>query len=459
MSRIDNFQLSTFAVFINIKSMETNIRIFTERHLLRNPSLTVLMKLSVDGHLDELRFKNTLLKLRSVHPLLYSSICMNNEGEAFYQENTVHQLELHFIKSEHSNQWLEIAESENKKPFNCETGPLIRFFVFYTEIGFDILAVCHHLLGDGNAIARLLRDVVFVYAGNNLPLKEQQLISKQSDFPQKAKLSFPVKLLLRSLNSKWSKGKQQRFGEAEYWEMFNKYHQLTDIALSYSTINKVDMNALYNACKIHGITINDAIVTAFIGAMQETFINNKKMVVGIPIDIRRQLSFSADSSLGNFASAITIAYKYDPKKDFWQNAILIKKKIKSKMDSTRAQWLILNAYASMNPLLIDAMYFAAYGECDDKTAKKVASMFSIDKPSSTAISNLGRLNFDTQIGSYSIRDLVFFAPKAPGSYIVLGIATLNDTMQIGFSFDRKIISSVIVNNLKSNMLALLLKPE
>lgn len=316
MSRIDNFQFSTFVVFINIKSMETNIRIFTERHLLRNPSLTVLMKLSVDGHLDELRFKKTLLKLRSVHPLLYSSICMNNEGEAFYQENTVHQLELHFIKSEHSNQWLEIAESENKKPFNCETGPLIRFFVFYTEIGFDILAVCHHLLGDGNAIARLLRDVVFVYAGNNLPLKEQQLISKQSDFPQKAKLSFPVKLLLRSLNSKWSKGKQQRFGEAEYREMFNKYHQSTDIALSSSTINKVDMNALYNACKIHGITINDAIVTAFIGAMQETIINNKKMVVGIPIDIRKQLSFSADGSLGNFASAITIAYKYNPKKTF-----------------------------------------------------------------------------------------------------------------------------------------------
>lgn len=113
----------------------------------------------------------------------------------------------------------------------------------------------------------------------------------------------------------------------------------------------------------------------------------------------------------------------------------------------------------MNPLLIDAMYFATYGECDDKTAKKLASIFSIDNPSSTAISNLGRLNFNTQVGSYGIRDLVFFAPKAPGSYIVLGIATLDDTMQIGFSFDRKIISSEIVNNLKSNMLALLLRPK
>ena len=129
------------------------------------------------------------------------------------------------------------------------------------------------------------------------------------------------------------------------------------------------------------------------------------------------------------------------------------------MDSTRAQWLILNAYASMNPLLIDAMYFATYGECDDKTAKKLASIFSIDNPSSTAISNLGRLNFNTQVGSYGIRDLVFFAPKAPGSYIVLGIATLDDTMQIGYSYDRKIISSEIVNDLKSNMLALLLRPK
>ena len=215
----------------------------------RNPSITILMKLSVDGQFDELRFKNTLFKLRSVHPLLYSSIGMNNDGEAFYQENTVQQLEFHFMKSEYPDQWLEIAESENKKPFNCETGPLIRFFVFYTEIDFDILVVCQHLLGDGNSIARLLRDVVYVYAKDDLPFIKQQLISNQSDFPHKAKLFWPVKWFLRALNSKWSKGKQQRFGEAEYRDMFHKYHQLTDIALSYSTINKVEMNHLYNACK------------------------------------------------------------------------------------------------------------------------------------------------------------------------------------------------------------------
>ncbi|MCD7900257.1 MAG: hypothetical protein LUH22_10410 [Bacteroides sp.] len=252
----------------------------------------------------------------------------------------------------------------------------------------------------------------------------------------------------------WNKGKQPRFGEAEFQDMFNKYHQLTDIGLSYSTINKVEMNELHNACKAHNITINDAIVTAFISAMQGKNLNNKKMVVGIPIDIRKQVLFSADKCLGNFATAITIAYKYDYKKDFWQNAILVKKEIKSKLESTKAQWLLLNTYASMNPLLIDAMYFAAYGECQDKAAKKAASILSIDKPSSTAISNLGHLNFNCQIGSYCMRDFVFFPPKAPGSYIVLGVATLNDTMQIGYSYDRKIIFSEDVEDIKCKMLNL-----
>lgn len=98
----------------------------------------------------------------------------------------------------------------------------------------------------------------------------------------------------------------------------------------------------------------------------------------------------------------------------------------------------------MKPLLVDAMYFAAYGRCDDKAAVMAAKMLSIDKPSSTAVSNLGRLSFDCQIGSCRIQDLVFFAPKAPVSYAVLGIATLGDAMQIGFSYDRKIISSDIM---------------
>ncbi|MCD7900258.1 MAG: condensation domain-containing protein [Bacteroides sp.] len=165
--------------------MKTNLRLYTERPHLRNPSLTVLMKLSVDGEFEKARFEKALLTLKKVHPLFYSSISINNDGEAFYQENAVQQLELYCIKRARQDQWLEVAESENKKPFNCEKGPLIRFFVFYGERDFDILVAVQHLLGDGNAIARLLWDVVYVYAGNNLPVREQKLISGKSVFRRK----------------------------------------------------------------------------------------------------------------------------------------------------------------------------------------------------------------------------------------------------------------------------------
>ena len=110
----------------------------------------------------------------------------------------------------------------------------------------------------------------------------------------------------------------------------------------------------------------------------------------------------------------------------------------------------------MDPLLIDAMYFAAYGKCKDKAARKAAATLGLnDYPSTTAVSNLGRLGFDSQIGSYHIRDMVFIAPKAPASYIVLGVATLDGNMHIGFSNDRNHISPDCMAKISSKLVEVL----
>ncbi len=91
--------------------MKPILKIFTERSYLRNPSLTILMKLSVDGHFDKSRFENALHELRNVHPLLHSSIFINDDGEAFYRENAVEQIEVHCTERERQDQWLEVAET------------------------------------------------------------------------------------------------------------------------------------------------------------------------------------------------------------------------------------------------------------------------------------------------------------------------------------------------------------
>lgn len=435
-------------------SENSKLRIYTERHILRNPALSVLMKISVDERFDESRFEKALQALKNVHPLLYSSVVMDDDGVAYYRENGVQRLELHCIRREHSNQWLEVAEAENKRPFDCETGPLVRFFVFYGEADFDILAVVQHLIGDGDAIARLLRDVVAAYAGVDLPRQEQVLITSQRDLPPGATPTFLTKMFVRPFNKMWNKGARPRFREPEYREMFYNYHRTADIGLACSTITANQMKDLHRACKANGVTINSAIVTAFIRAMQERHYHdkNRKTVVGVPINMRNRLSLPATSSLGNFASAVSVKYRYNTKESFWRNAVRVQTKLKSKLESDKAPWVLLNLYALMEPLLIDAMYFAAYGNCDDKAARKAAAMLSIDNPSSTAVSNLGRLDFDGQIGSCHVRDMVFFAPKATGSYVVLGVATLGGTMQIGFSYDRNIISSDTMEDVGSAML-------
>jgi len=432
--------------------------VFTERAHLRNPDITVLVKLSVDGEFDEQRFGAALQVLKSVHPLLYSTVQVADDGQASYIENAVNQLAVFSMKREYDDQWLDVAQVENKRPFKTATEPLVRFFVFYGVKDFDILAVAHHLLGDGNAIARLLRDVVKAYADIEMLHQKQRLLSSLDDFPTAAKSTFIVKAFTHNLNRIWRKGEMPRFGEQEYLEMFNSYHLLSDIKLLYSTINANQMDSLQQACKAHGVTINDAIITAFITAMREhcLYRQNKEMTIAVPINIRNQLLFATDDSLGNFASAITIKQKGRFSGGFWANTSKVQSKIKAKIESVKASWVNLNLYALLDPTLIDAIYFTAFSKCSDKAARRAAAILGVSScPSTTAVSNLGRLSFDNQIGNYHIHDMVIFAPKAPVSYLTLGIVTLDKTMHIGYSYDQNLVSLGCMKSISLRLVELL----
>jgi NRPS condensation-like uncharacterized protein len=434
-----------------------NLHIFTERTHLWNPAVTILMKLSVDGIFVEERFEQALQTLKNIHPLLYSAVYLDQRGEAYFRQNAVSRLEIQYIKRESKKQWIKTAEIENKHPFDLEQGPLIRFFVFYGAKSFDILTSAHHLVGDGDAIARLLRDVVMAYAGMDVSYQEQKLISGKDDFPVEAVPTVMVKVFSHYLNFLWKKGRHPRFGQTDYQEMFHNYHQFADIKLLQCTLLADEMKPLYRACREHRVTINDILVTAFMAAVSKHrhSPSAKKIIVGIPINIRSQLSFCPDRCLGNFASAITVMDHYNFKADFWKNTRRIHAKLRTKLRSVKASWVPLNLYTHMEPLLVDAMYFAAFGNCDDNAARKAAAFLAIKKSPGTAISNLGQLKFNSQIGSYQIHDLVFFAPKLPGSSVVLGAVTLGDTLQIGFSFDKNIYSDAVMEDISLAMIKML----
>ena len=429
--------------------MQKKLHILSERTHFRNPSINVLMKITVLDELDKQKFEASLKALQEIHPLLYSTVVLDSDGEAYYQEETIESIYTTIYSEAEEDYWLRIAEQEAHYCFDLTQDSLARFFLFPRNKEFDILIVAHHLLGDGLSIANLLRDIIMTYAGTDIPIRDQELIKGTEDFPKDTKMGLVTNLLIRNWNKSWLKDSRV-YSQSEYNDLANTYNQNNHTKLIIKIFSPEDLSNLKSKCSQHTVTINDALVTAMILA-QQRFLpkkSGKTQTFAIPISIRNRLPFNAEQSLGNFASAITIKYEEKANQSFWENVQMVHEIIRKKISSEKKVWLLLNLYSSMNGNLIDSLYFASYGIENRATAHRVASMLGLkSEKKNTGISNLGKLKIKNRYNRILIKDLYFFPPVVPNSEITLGIATLGTTMTFGFSYNSDIITYEDINNI------------
>ncbi|MDR2974897.1 MAG: condensation domain-containing protein, partial [Propionibacteriaceae bacterium] len=148
---------------------EARPRLFTERYLLHDPSMTVVTKVSVDGAFDPEQFGRAIDALTDAHPFIRATVRVDDQGEAWYDLDSAAPCEIHIKQGRSSEpgqeRWLDTAQSELQRRFDWERGPLVRFFAFHDPTGFDLMIVAHHLLGDGCALVTLTRDLTRALAG------------------------------------------------------------------------------------------------------------------------------------------------------------------------------------------------------------------------------------------------------------------------------------------------------
>ena len=427
------------------------MKILTERPHLRNPSINIMMKASVLFPFDSLKFEESIHKLREIHPLLSSVIKTDENGDAYYQFFEVEKND--FIIIENST-WHTTAESEKNHYFNLTTESLVRYFVFPKQESFDVLIVAHHLVGDGLAVFNILKDLVLVYFNTEIPYHQQRLIQGKSDFPQSARSSIMMSLLIKKWNSDW-KSNTNIYSQNEFKKLHSRFNQENESRILTANIPYNQLLELKRKCIKNEVSINDAITTALILAQQKHHPKhmNQKQEIAIPINIRNDLAFNPKDSLGNFASAITIKIKLDDTGDFWESVRLVRKAILKKTSSDKKKWLIMNLYSEMDPNLIDSLYFSTYGNSKNETASKVATSLGLtDDPQSTGLSNLGKVSLNNYIGNKYLKDCFFFPPKVPNAGITIGVITIKDTLSFGLTFDDKYIGFASTKLIVKNMI-------
>lgn len=395
--------------------MNTRIRIQKEHTHIFSPSIHIAVLGTIAGKVSDQVLGEAVTKAVTSHEILSCKITLDEQGQAYYE-----RIEQPLVRIESfTGDWVTVVQEQETMAFDWANGELIRFFVKRQQDSFQLLIVAHHLAGDGLAVFYLLDDVVQALNGHDLIEQPLQLYDP-TPILAKSKLSLGMRFMLRGLNRKWQKTGQS-FTYADYQEMFQRYWQNRKTEILCEELDEAQLSALKQRAKQQGITLNSLLTAAFAQAAQA------------PSDIGLAASIRPPTyrGMGNYATGISIRYRYTDAKDFERNAQAIHKLIYAKLENPKKKFFLLHFMNEVAPTLIDAAYFSAYGGYTNKTAQTVRNLFGYGgKPKSISITNLTTLDLNQQEGKYSLTAVQFVPPLVPNARRIIGICTYRERMSI-----------------------------
>lgn len=391
------------------------IRIDKERTWVFSPVNNIVMKAEIKGYSSEEQLKEAIHSAADHYAMLHQKIVFDNDGNAYYDSTEMFEL---VLKNMNGN-WEDKIREQEKIPFAIDKGELLRIFYQVTQTGITLLILAHHIAGDGMSFAYFLQDILNSLSGRDLEYKKLALFD-MSSLPRESRLRFPTTWLLNSLNKKWkTTGKTFKF--IEYYSMFEKYWNNHESLFKTYSFENEEYDALCKFAKENSVTVNSLITTTLIHAAEEL------SDVGMAVSIREP----GYSGMGNYATGISIRYEYNSKLNLIENTKKVQNLIYNKLKPASKKYFLLQFMGNIEPTLMDAVYFEACGDYENKTAGIFSKMFGYHgNPKGISITNLTKLPIDVQYGDFEITDFLFIPPLVLNAQRIIGIASMGRKMTV-----------------------------
>lgn len=389
------------------------IKIDKERTWIYSPVNNIVIKVDVKGILMEEQLKEAIRDTVNHYEMLHQKITVDMDGNAYYQKSEIFEP---VIKSMECD-WKEIAREQEKCPFAIDQGELIRFFYGRTKTGMVILIIAHHIAGDGLSFTYFVQDIMRFLSGEKVEYKKLEFFN-MDNLPKKARLRFPITWLIKYMNKKWLRT-GRKFDFNDYYNMYDKYWNNRETLIYTYYLEDEIYDSIYRYSKENKLTINTIITTALIRASGEL------CDVGMAVNIRE----TGHTGMGNYATGISVKYQYNEKNSFAQNAKIVQKMIYNKLNDTSKRYFLLQFMRSIEPTLIDAIYFNACSDYHNKTAETFSTMFGYNgNPKGISITNLTKLPIEKKYGDFEIKDFIFVPPLVLNAKRIIGISTIGKKM-------------------------------
>ena len=410
----------------------------SERAHFMCPNMHFGIAFRLAAEYDAQRFQYSMQALAAAHPFLNCVIAQ--EGGALYYEDTGNSTIDVTVRDGEAEFW-EDYRLLGERAWDVFHNGLLKVFCYPQKgNGCQVLFVAHHLLCDGRGLLQLVIEFADCYAESKIPTRvEEQLIASMSDLPKKSDLSGISRLLVKRVNRLWRKEKQTisytQF--AAFTEQFAKENPCGYLENSLSEKRLLEIREF---CHNAQVSVNDYLLAVLFSVA-----DTEKIVIGA--DVRDEISCYRPGALGNYSSAIGIAYK-NKKAEFTPKVREIHRLIEKYRQDKRKWLLVLSCYLEMDAGLVDAAAIASLGNFESKPAKFVGSaMFGFNPGTGVSLTNLG------SIENKNLLSAVFIPPLSPSAKEVIGVLTTNGKMEVAGSFYRKKISGEEMQRQLSALLA------
>ena len=386
-------------------------RIETERGDLFDVNMMIAMQITVSGTASETALAESFRDTVKAFEILNCKIVIDADGNACYDRCDGSANSITFGAYD----FFELITAQERVRFRLEDGEFLRCFLSQSDSGrMRIAFLMHHLGGDGKSLCYFIEAFLNRLNGEKCEYRKAVLLNRET-LPKDLKLPLWATLLVNSYNRRWRKERRVfDFDDlsAAYQGFWRTHRTVTRVEVTESEA----LREKQNACRANGIGFTSYTIAERIqndAAWQD---------VGLAVDGRQD----GNRTMSNQATGISVRYRYDPKKTLVQNASVIQRKMKRKLQNNRYKYFVLQFMGAFDPTLVDAVNLEFAGYFHSKTSAKLARLLGYGyHTKDLSITNLTRLDIPTRYGEYRLTDCIFVPPVVSYGKNIIGMVTVD----------------------------------
>ena len=421
-----------------------------ERRFLMSPCAHISLGLKLIGNISIDKLRNSVNKMLRIYPLFGVRI-ESDSNELYSTTENAAGIQIKIYKRKSDWTWLEVLNIEHSIPVRPSIGPLTRIILVEDSNISELFIFCHHTICDGRSLELALREILLNLNNPNRipPLITEMPPQTPEMFPAGVSKSRFTSWFIERLNKKWQK-EQILFDEEDLLNIHESFWKNSNYCVELITLNKAETQKFVDICRANDVTVNSALIVAFVQARWDAFKPYKgKVKIATAVDTRNRLRIKIGDSVGLYAGGVVYKFKYNKDRSFWGNVQEYHRVVKKTLNDNNVFIPIYNQFF-LDPTLSDAMLFATIGNQVQSHQSRYTKLLEFSNShdglvakylkkmsknvSDVMSTNLGRLNIPDEIDGITI-ERAFFTPSSGLKLeIVLGVATAGGRLTISLNY-------------------------